>query len=90
MTILKPSVNAVSRIIGDRALILDPSVDEIRQLNEVASAIWSLILKSEYTRDDILHSILTQFEVSQEIAETDLDLFIAQLDALSLIERPPS
>ena len=83
---IKPRAGAVSRIVADQALILDPTKDEIRQLNEVGSWIWSMILKSTYTRDDILNSLIEQFEVSPQHAATDLDEFLTTLQALSLIE----
>ena len=84
--IIKPSTGAVSRIVAEQALVLDPTKDEIRQLNEVGSWIWSMILKSTHTRDDILNSLIERFEVSSQHAAADLDEFLTTLQALSLIE----
>ena len=42
--IIEPSSQAVSRVVEGQALILDAHRDEIRQLNEVGSFIWALML----------------------------------------------
>ena len=76
----------VSRVVSDQALILDTAQDEIRQLNEVGSFIWSLILKSESTRDDMVIAIIDHFEVSSAIAASDLDHFLCELNNAGLIE----
>ena len=85
--VLRPTQKAVSRVIDGQALILDATRDEIRQLNDVGSMIWSMILKSKSTRDDILKAVVNEFEVEVEQASVDLDVFITQLDELVLIER---
>jgi hypothetical protein len=74
-------------VIDGQALILDATRDEIRQLNEVGSLIWSMILKSKSTPDDILRAVMAEFEVEAEQARIDLDTFLAELDQLALIER---
>lgn len=76
----------VSRIVSERALILDTSRDDIKQLNEVASFIWSLVLKSKHSRDDMLSAIVKNFDVTLEIASIDLDHFLSELNKAGLIE----
>ena len=85
--LLRPTQRSVSRVIDGQALILDAARDEIRQLNEVGSLIWSMILKSESTRDDILKAVIDQFEVELNQARVDLDAFLDELHDLALIER---
>ena len=85
--VLRPTKRAVSRVIDGQALILDATRDEIRQLNEVGSLIWSMILKSKSTPDDILRAVMAEFEVEVEQAKIDLDTFLTELDQLALIER---
>ena len=84
--ILTPSKYVVSRMVGDLALILDPTQDEIRQLNEVGTFIWSMILKSQYTRDEVLHALIEAFDVSSDVATSDLEEFLNDLDNISLIQ----
>ena len=84
--VIKPSTYVVSRIIGEQALILDTSHDEIRQLNEVGTFIWSMILKSEYNRDDLLNAIIKTFDTTQSCAEIDLEEFLNELRTAQLIQ----
>ena len=84
--ILTPSKYVVSRMVGDLALILDPTQDEIRQLNEVGTFIWSMILKSQYTRDEVLHALIQTFDISSDVASSDLEEFPNDLDSISLIQ----
>ena len=82
---IKPSHFVVSRVISAQALILDTTHDEIRQLNEVGTFIWSMVLKSQYTFDDILSAVMKQFETSDQIARKDLNEFLNELHAAKLI-----
>ena len=84
--VIKPSTYVVSRIIGEQALILDTSHDEIRQLNEVGTFIWSMILKSEHNRDDLLNAIVKAFDTTQSCAEIDLEEFLTELRTAQLIQ----
>ena len=84
--ILSPNTYVVSRIVGELALILDPSRDEIRQLNEVGTFIWSMISKSQYTRDDVLNALLETFDITPDVASSDLDDFLNDLSSTSLIQ----
>lgn len=83
--ILTPNTYVVSRTLGAQTLILDPTRDEIRQLNEVGTFIWSMILKSEYTKDDVLNAIIETFETPSDVALADLEEFLNELDSVSLI-----
>ena len=85
-SVIKPKRFVVSRFVSEQALILDTSQDEIRQLNEVGSFIWSLVLKSKHTHDDMLAAIIDHFDVTREIARSDLNLFLEELSSADLIE----
>lgn len=84
--VIKPSTYVVSRIVGEQALILDTSRDEIRQLNEVGTFIWSMILKSEYNRDDLLNAVVKAFDTDRTCAEIDLEEFLNELRISQLIQ----
>jgi hypothetical protein len=84
--IIKPSAYVVSRIIGEQALILDTNRDEIRQLNEVGTFIWSQILKSTCNRDDLLQAIVKTFDTTLSSAESDLEEFLSELSSAQLIQ----
>ena len=84
--VIKPNAYVVSRIIGEQALILDTNRDEIRQLNEVGTFIWSLILKSTCNRDDLLQAVLKTFDTTLSSAESDLEEFLNELSSAQLIQ----
>ena len=85
MQCLKPAPHVVSRIIQGQALILHHQKDEIQQLNEVASLIWSCILKESCTEDDIVQEITNEFEISAKQAKEDLAHFLEQLTRAGLV-----
>ena len=85
-SVIKPSTYVVSRIIGEQALILDTQRDEIRQLNEVGTFIWSLILKSEYNRDDLINAVVKTFDTTPSDAEIDIEEFLKELRTAQLIQ----
>ena len=84
-SLIKPSRFIVSRVISDQALVLDTTHDEIRQLNEVGTFIWSMVLKSQSTFDDILSAIMSHFEITDQVARQDLIDFINELHNAKLI-----
>ena len=88
-SILKPSRFAVSRTVSGQALILDTTRDEIRQLNEVGTFIWSMITESKYTKNDILNEITAQFEINSHEALADLDEFLNELNSVKLLVIDP-
>ena len=88
--VIRPTRRAVSRVVDGQALILDSNRDEIRQLNEVGSLIWSMILESKSTREEMIKAIIAHFEVEIEQASIDLDAFLHELGERSLIEHSSS
>ena len=86
MSKLKPMSHVVSRVIHGRALVLDHQRDEIQQLNEVGSFIWSKVLMKIYTKFEVLEMILQSFEITKQEAERDLNEFILHLQDRRLIE----
>ena len=85
MQCLKPAPHVVSRMIQGRALILHHQQDEIQQLNEVASFIWSCILKASFTVEGIVDELVQEFEVSHQQAFHDLQIFLRQLEQQDLL-----
>jgi Coenzyme PQQ synthesis protein D (PqqD) len=66
------------RIIDGQALIIDPSTNVIKLLNGVGTKIWELI-DGERTGNEILQSILAEYEVIDEVAKNDLVKFLQEL-----------
>ena len=55
-------------------------------LNEVSALIWKG-LQAEQSREEILESVLNEFDVSREEASADLDEFLHQLSENNLLEE---
>lgn len=88
--LLAPHPRIAARLIGGRALILDPETEALRRLNDTGSFIWSLITERRHTRDAILTALLDAFEVDAPTAAADLDALLAEFEAERLIIRRPS
>lgn len=88
--IIAPHPRIAARLIGGRALILDPRVDELQRLNDVGSFIWARIAERRFDRDGLLAAVLEAFEVDRATAAADLDGLLSEMRARSLIaERGP-
>ena len=82
----KVGPHVVSRAIGDQVLLLIPDKDQIQQLNEVGSFIWSILLERESDLDELSEAVSVRFTVSPETAWGDISSFIEDLRAQELIE----
>lgn len=88
--LLAPHPRIAARLIGGRALILDPETEALRRLNDTGSFIWSLITERRHTRATILAALLAEFEVDHDTAAADLDALLAEFEAERLITRSPT
>ena len=76
-------------------MVLQPSVqtfpdlaDKTLILNNVGRYIWKQ-LEAGVIRDDILAAIMTDFQIAQQEAETDLDFFLENLLYLGIVTEIP-
>lgn len=76
--VLSRSPNAAFRIYDGQATIVLSDPGETKVLNEVGSAIWSQI-DGKRTLGQILDTIMQQFHISREQAESDLLEFATSL-----------
>ena len=54
-------------------------------VNESGVILWKLLEKG-CTRDDMIDAILNEYDVTREVAEADVDSFIAKLSDAGCIE----
>ncbi len=83
-----PSPRLASRTVAGRALILNPELDRLLRLNEVATFIWEAIVRKKLCISSLLQEVLENFEVEPEEAQRDLYEFIESLIANNLIIPP--
>ena len=73
------------KTIGSETIILDTKLNqEVHQLNELASFIWNLC-DGQHEVGDIISEVCEEFEVTEEIARTDVESFIVELQSKSLL-----
>lgn len=67
--------------VGDTSL----TANGIIMLNELGRFIWEQLPKAE-AREDILKSILAEFDVDEQTAGADLDEFLGRLREIGVID----
>lgn len=55
-------------------------------LNESGAFLWSVLEKGT-DRSGLLAALLGEYEVPQEVAEADLDAFLARIDQIGALEQ---
>lgn len=55
-------------------------------MSESGTMLWKL-LEEHRTREELIQAILAEYEVEEATASADVDAFIAQMDALGLLEH---
>ncbi|PIP96594.1 MAG: PqqD family protein [Bdellovibrio sp. CG12_big_fil_rev_8_21_14_0_65_39_13] len=74
------------KMIGEQLVIIDSKIGKaVHRLNDVGVFIWDLIESS--SSDEILAKLMDEFEVDEAEARADLKQFVADLEALQLIEK---
>lgn len=87
---MKAKNGFVLRTIVDEYMLM-PTGDNISRfdgtvvLNEVSAFVWKQ-LQQATTREQLLTSLLEEYEVSQDVAESDLDALLQKFTELGLLE----
>lgn len=81
----KASSNHLYSEIGSEAVILDLGSGVYYGLNEVGVDIWNWLQEAQ-TKEEILSLLLTEYEVTSEQAEEDIEALFAQFLEIGLIE----
>ncbi len=76
---LLPSRPVASRVMGERALLLHPRVDEVKLTNEVGTLVWKLVCERRHSIADIAAAVVEAFDVELETARLDVASFVAEL-----------
>jgi hypothetical protein len=78
-----------ARIVGGEALLMVIDRRELHRLSEVGTRVFELCDGSS-TVDQIVNMIVSEFEVTAEVARSDIEQFLTQLSAagaLSLVDE---
>lgn len=74
------------RILDHEAVVVRQNTNEIMALNETASRALKLIQQGE-TFGNIIHQLLTEYEVDQTTLEPDLCECLINLESLGIIKE---
>lgn len=55
-------------------------------LNESSLFLWQKMENSEFTADDLVNYLLSEYEVTEEVARQDVDTFIKQLQEENILD----
>ena len=72
--------------VSDTGFLFDPATGSSYTLNETAASIFQL-LKEGCSEEELLQSLMAEYEVDQKTLEFDLFDFINQLKYLGLVSR---
>jgi hypothetical protein len=76
--VLSRNPNAAYRLYDGQATIVLPEHAQVTVLNEVGSLVWDRI-DGRRTLDEILESVLQEYDINRDQAERDIAAFVAAL-----------
>lgn len=77
--------NVCIKQVNDGAVLLDLGSGEYFSLNDVGYHIWHLI-EQQQSMEEILSSLLDEFQVSEEDARRDLEDFVSALEEKNILK----
>jgi hypothetical protein len=81
---LKPDPDVICRGLGDSAVLLHLTTNEIFELNATGYRIWQM-LGEGLGREEMRSRLMREFNVAREQVEGELDELLAQLSARQLV-----
>ncbi len=75
--------------MGDEILVVDPKARKAHVLKGAAVRIWDL-LEKPLAPSDIARALSVEFDVDEVRARRDAEKFLAEIEALGLLERAPT
>lgn len=89
-TVYRPAMDVVVRRVGDESVVVPVrnrvgDLDSIFTLNEVASRVWEL-LDGKRPLDAIVETICDEFEVTSDVAGSDVHELLESLRQAHLVE----
>jgi hypothetical protein len=86
MAVYKRSMNVEALEVDREWMVLNAEKFTVTKLNEVGGLCWSL-LKDAQTLDSLSEVLSEKYAISREEAKSDVELFLAELQKLGLIEH---
>lgn len=88
---MKIASGFVRRTVGDSYMVVPVGmrardVPGVIALSESGALLWDKLERGA-TKDELVKSLLAEYEVEREQAATDVDAFVAELHSRSIIEE---
>ena len=89
MTTLRLRTDRLHWLESDGEVVaLDEEALVYLNANPAGTVLWRGLARGA-TRHDLVHALLTEFDVAEARAAADVDRFLADLDARGFLETPP-
>jgi hypothetical protein len=76
--------DVVFRVLGDGAVLVNLSSNEIFELNGTGAAVWSMVEQGRSV-DDIVANLVSRFDVDDATARQECDRLMADLQTRGLL-----
>lgn len=77
--------NGQTVVVCDKSI--NPSFNSTILLTETSAYLWNLLQKEDATKEQMLHGLLENFDISTVLALNDIDVFIKILKENGIIEE---
>ena len=81
---VRPASDVVSRRVGDDVVLISLATNRIYELNVTGARLWEL-MSSGSTPDTTIAQIVREFDVTPDVASTELDTLMNMLRTEGLI-----
>ncbi len=81
---IRPAAHALVRMVQGEAVVLDLHSERYLGFNEVGTRIWELATAADRV-DEILPTLLAEFEVDEADLRRDVEAFVGSLVAAGLV-----
>ena len=78
----------LKKVMGSFMIISteDSVSNQMQTMNETGAFLWNL-LSEDTTKEKMLQTLVSEYEVDFSTAENDIDAFIAKLESSNLLEK---
>ena len=75
-----------TKLADESGIVLDTDTAQVFSLNESATFLLEALTRGARSNDDLVHALVTEFEVDEQTARADVEAFVQEL-AQHLLEQ---
>lgn len=88
--IYRPSEDVISSEVGDEIILLHTETDKAYGLDKTSAFIWALLDDGGKTRNQLVHDVISHFDVDFDQASADLDALLQHFCREKLVYSKPA